>query len=131
MITNGFDILQAKYVYIDDFEKNNVSYTIKVSKDCVDDKNIMDQGLILGIIDTYSSFAGFIQQKENILRISVSVALKLQSFSELYVNEEYKLFVYLKKEDDKFLYFQFKIMDKNNNLVKSGSHLKKITNARF
>jgi hypothetical protein len=129
----GFNIECSKYIEDEVIEKDCVCFTINVHEQGVDKSNVIDAGLLIGIIDTFSSFASVYLFKEEELqsKISVSLNLKVTSFEDMYVNEKYKMKVFLKYHIDKTIFYEIQILNKNNKLIKYATHLKKIINAKF
>ena len=129
----GFNILVSQYVEEINFEPGEASVDIKVTQEMVDDLNIIDQGLLIGIIDTWSSFASsvLLEGEENQKKVSVSVNIKVNSFGEMFLNEKYKMKVFLKSHVGKIILYEIHIVDKDDKLIKLATHLKKIVNAKF
>lgn len=131
----GFNIVASQYVDFENFEYDNVSFLIKVPHDSVDDQNILDPGLLIAIVDTFSSFAGAALFKEEKLQmgISVSMNLKINSFDEMYLGRTYRMKVQIKNfnEREKLIYYDIPIFDETGKLIKQATHLKKLINAKF
>src|SRR5690606_32803744 len=99
-------------------EKDNVEYGIIVKKDNVDNLQIIDNGLLLAIIDSYTSYAGLVLLNNYANDISVSMTLTLTSFEEMYVNNEYKMKVFVKYEGKKIISYDYEIYDLNDKIIK-------------
>ena len=129
----GFNLLISQYVDTESFENENVTYIIKVTQDIVDDRKIIDPGILISIIDTYSSFSSVALCDNDLDKISISVSLnlKINSFSEMYLDQFYRMKVILKKTLEKLLIFEINITDKEGNLIKNATHLKKKIKAKF
>ncbi len=129
----GFNLEVGQYVEMENFDKNDVSFTIKVTQNIVDSQNIIDPGILIAIIDTFSSFssAAFFEEEEEQTKISVSLNLKINSFGDMLLDETYKMKIFLKHSKKKFLLFEIHILDKDNNVVKLATHLKKTVKAKF
>jgi hypothetical protein len=129
----GFNLEISPYVEMESFEKDDVSFIIKVTKDIVDNRNTIDPGILISIIDTFSSFstAAFFDKEEEQIGISVSLNLKINSFADMIMDEIYKMKISLKNSKNKLILFEIEILDKDNNLVKLATHLKKKVKAKF
>ena len=129
----GFNILISQYVETEFFEKENVSYIIKVPDEIVDSRKIIDPGILISIIDTYSSFStlALFENEDDQISISVSLNLKINSFSEMYANQFYRMKVFLRKSKEKIMLFEILITDLNGRLIKTASHLKKKIRANY
>jgi hypothetical protein len=123
----GFDSLMDEFVTINSFEKENVEVFIKPdAKSCDPNLGIFDNGLLLSIIDTFTSFAGGVMLEKYKQHYSVSVSLNITSFDDMTRDNEYIMRVWLKSEANDFIYYDFEIFEhKTGRLVKKGYHLKK------
>ncbi len=130
---NGFLPHISKFVDISSFERDNVCFLINVTDEAVLDSDVMDQGLLISLIDAMSSLAGsvLLQDEEKNMRVNVSMNIKLNSFGSLYLNQQYKMKVYLIREVDKIIFYEIQILDCEDKLIKLATHLKKIIKAKF
>jgi hypothetical protein len=117
----------SQYVSVKNFEEDKVEFIIQVKNESVDDRQVMDRGLLLSLIDTYTSLSNVLFKiyKDG---ISLSVALKMTSFEELKYNNDYLMKVFLPYEANNLTFFEFEIYNKDNTLVSKGSHMKKVKN---
>ncbi len=130
----GFNLLVSKYVEEHEIKDDYVSYKIKVPSEIVDSMKVIDPGMLIAIIDTFSTMAGahlFKGEDAPSKFSSVSMNLKINSFGDMVENENYFMKVFLKNDKDKLIFYDCLIFDKFNNLVKFATHLKKVIKYKF
>ncbi len=116
------------FVEFDKMESEFVSFDIKTSKISVDDQKVFDNGLLIAILDTFSSYAGSVLLKNDSISISLSMNLKISSFDEMFYDRTYKMVVWLKNQTGKIIFYEIQILDEDGKLVKLATHLKKAIN---
>ena len=127
----GYDTLTHTYIQYESETENIVNYIIKVDENNTDSNNIIDEGLLIGLIDSYSTFAGYPLIKNEKTKISLSMNIKIVSLGDLYKNNKYRMKVWIKEPSIKFHLFIIEIYDMNDNLLKKCFHLKKPINPRY
>jgi hypothetical protein len=127
-----YNLLLDKFIKIKSYTSDYVHFEISVTKEMVDINNIIDEGLLISLIDSYSSFSAIflIKDLENPFA-NLSMNIKLSSLDNMRLNEKYKMKVLLKYHKDKLILYEILFYDKENKLVKQATHLKKNINAKF
>ena len=129
---NDYNLLLDKFINLENYSNEHVDFEIKVTEEMVDSNNFIDEGLLISLIDSYSSFSAFllIKDLENPFS-NLSLNIKLSSFDNMKLNEKYKMRVLLKYHKNKIILYEILFMDKDNTLVKHATHLKKIVMPKF
>jgi hypothetical protein len=128
---DGLDSEISKYIEFISNNENEAIYRIIQNEDSNNSKKIMDDGLLISLIDSYSSFSNFFISKINKENNSLSISIKLTSFGLIKDDKEYIMKVKINHEDKKFIQYEVNIFDKENNLIKNATHLKKFVKAKF
>jgi acyl-coenzyme A thioesterase PaaI-like protein len=127
----GLDTLIVDYIEADNLEPDNAEFIIKVSSEICDKDGKIDNGVLLALVDSYSSFSGTVLLKNGRDSFSVSVNLTLTSFGDMLAGNDYRMKVLLNHEDKNLIYYNIELYDKHNKLIKKGSHLKRRVKVKF
>lgn len=127
-----YNLLLDKFITLETHNSSYVDYEINVTKEMVDSNNFIDEGLLISLIDSYSSYSVIflIPHLENYFT-NLSLNIKLSSLDNMKLNEKYKMRVLLKYHKNKMILYEILFMNKENILIKHATHLKKIVNPNF
>jgi len=127
-----YNLLLDKFIKIEGYSSEFVDFEISVIKEMVDINNLIDEGLLISLIDSYSSFSAIFLLKElDNPFANLSLNIKLSSLDDMKLEEKYKMRVLLKYHKDKMILYEVLFYDKDNKLIKCATHLKKIIYAKF
>jgi hypothetical protein len=122
-----YNLTVSEYVEVEDIEENKIKFSLIAKPSSIDDTGHFDVGLLLGIIDTFSTFAGFVFRTGNkIKQNSLSINLKLTNFTPLIRDNKYKMVVHLKKQQGNYASFESEIFDNKGILCQHSVHLVKL-----
>jgi hypothetical protein len=127
-----YNLLLDEFIKIEGYSSEFVDFEISVTKEMVDINNLIDEGLLISLIDSYSSFSAIflLKELENPFA-NLSLNIKLSSLDNMKLNEKYKMRVLLKYHKNKMILYEILFYDKDYKLIKQATHLKKIINAKF
>jgi len=127
---DGFEQELQKYIEIHSHSRDEVIYKLNLTDKAFNSLGIMDEGLLIALIDSYSSFASFLICKDK-KQFSLSMNLKITSIDCLNKNNNYLMKVKISDENKSFILFDVNIVDKEGKLIKKASHFKKIVKPKF
>jgi hypothetical protein len=103
----------------ENIKQKEISYTIN-------ENGIFDEGLLLAIIDSFSSMATKAYYEEG-----VTINLNIKSLSEMILGKNYNLLTKVLKVSEKYVLLQCSIFDEKNNLVKLATHTKALVRPKY
>jgi hypothetical protein len=121
--------LQSTSDFVDFYKvkDDEVFFKIKMKDEGIGGCGDIDHGLLLTIIDTYSSFATLmLSEGKRITQGSLSINLKVYSLQKMEANSVYIMVVKLKYRTKSLIILESEIFKENGELVKTSLHMKKL-----
>ncbi len=127
---DGFEEELQKYIETHSHTNDEVTYKLVLTDKVFNSSGIMDEGLLIALIDSYSSYACFLIGKDKD-KYSLSMNLKVTSLDHLKRNNDYFMKVKISDENMNNMLFDVLIVDKEGKLIKKASHFKKVVKPKF
>jgi len=127
---DGFEVELQKYIEVFSYTKDEVTYKFILSDKAFNSSGIIDEGLVIALIDSYSSYSCFLIGKDT-GKYSLSMNLKLTNLNHLKRNNDYFMKVKILDENKSSILFDIHILDEHGKLIKKASHFKKIISSKF
>ena len=123
---NDFNYYLLKHGHYKEDRKGEIIYTISVNDSNSTKEGIFDDGLLIALIDSFSSFSTKGQYPEG-----VSINLSLKSFNEMIKGNDYELRTKIIFLSMKYVVLECRIYDKDNTVIKIANHTKRIPKERI
>lgn len=127
---DGLEKELQKYIETYSNTHDEVIYKFVLNDKVFNSSGIMDEGLLIALIDSYSSFSCFLIGKDK-EKYSLSMNLKITNIDHIIKNNDYFMKVKISDENKNTILFDVHIVDKHGKLVKKASHFKKIVKPKF
>lgn len=127
---DGLEEELQKYIELISHTNDEVIYKLVLNDKAFNMLGLFDEGLLIALIDSYSSFACFLIGKDT-KQYSLSMNLKMTSIDNLKKNTDYYMKVKICDENKNTVLFDAQIVDSNGRLIKKASHFKKIVKPKF
>ena len=120
-----------EYINIDSFnfdkEKNECSCIIIPKSECFNKNNIFDKGLLIAIVDTFSSYVVKYLCPNEDFKQFLSVRILLSSYQNITksIHNEIKMVVSLIDKKDRDISLNIEILSSKNKILAHLSHLKR------
>ena len=113
--------------------KNECSCIIIPKKNCFNSKKIFDKGLLIAIIDTFSSYVVKYLCPEEDYRLFLSLRILFTSYQNIIedLHKKMKLNVSLDNKAERDIIINIKVLDINNKILAQISHLKRKLNKNY
>ena len=113
--------------------KNECSCIIIPKKGCFNSKKNFDKGLLIAIIDTFSSYVVKYLCSEEDYRLFLSLRILFTSYQNINedIHKKLKLNVSLDNKADRDIIINIKVLDMNNKILAQINHLKRKLNKDY
>jgi len=128
---DGYELELLKYIDMHNQTKDEVIYKLVLNDRAFNSYGLMDEGLLIALIDSYSSFASHIISNFNKNDYALSMNIKMTSIESIKPNTDYFMKVKISEENKNTILFEIQICDGNGKLIKKASHLKKKIKPKF
>ncbi len=128
---DGMEKVLQNYIELESNTEDEVTYKLVLSDKAFNPNGLMDEGLLIALIDSYSSYASFLISKVDKKEYSLSLNIKMTSIDYIKKNNVYFMKVKIADESNKKILFDVNIYDKDGKLIKKASHLKKIIKPKY
>ena len=105
---------------------------IKIKNKCLDENGNLDDGLLIALIDTFSSYAVMFLTKED-YKNYLSVNITMFSYEEVKTEKisQLKMNVFLVKKEGRNILLKIQILNEKNQEIKTIYHLKRSVTPKY